>query len=236
MIYKYIVPDYRTRLVATFLAVLTSCMERQNLLLLKFCQNIYPIEFIVKISDLRGFDTSFMIAFLRFMYQLYVKNCHKDKLAVNFILGEFIDDNLLESLTEAATYFKKKNDPKRQSTSAIFVVTEDGVISSDELNERFIESIMLIVLHLLNSQELIDLAVKHFNERFLSLCQRLATICEDCLFDLPMIPQAMFSKALVRIGENRQIPSYVLDRQASMVNSIRVKNRHTSIQIGRAIP
>lgn len=89
---KFVVYDSKARFLARYFETLVSCFEQGNLLLQKFCQNIYPLDLIKEAFNNIGKDLVLRNTLLRFIDELYLQTREIDKITANHIIEVFFDD------------------------------------------------------------------------------------------------------------------------------------------------
>lgn len=141
---RFIVPDERIRFLAAFVQTLLACVEANNPLLERFCQNIFPLEFFESTISLKSLKLDLRLPLLNFLVELHVKSKHASKVTYNYFVDSLIETCIMKSIKDSIQFFIDRF----PLVDDVYLVKEDGIQPLSKLHEANIMCVanLLILL------------------------------------------------------------------------------------------
>jgi hypothetical protein len=141
---RFIVPDERIRFLAAFVQTLLACVESNNPLLERFCQNIYPLEFFESTLSLKSLKLDLRLPLLNFLIELHVKSKHASKVTYNYFVDSLVEHCIMKSIKDSIQFFVDRF----PLIDDVYLVKEDGVQALSllhELNIMYVSNLLVLL-------------------------------------------------------------------------------------------
>jgi hypothetical protein len=236
---RFIIPDGRIRFLASFVQSLLSCVEANNPLLERFCQNIFPLEFFETTISLKSLKLDLRLPLLNFLIELHVKSKHASKVTYNYFVDSLIESCIMKSIKDSIQFFIDRF----PLIDDVYLVKEDGIQPLSVLHESNIMCVANLLILLSENITKTESSLKIMGPKLADQIFKIRDFCSDNMKALPnssnihldrLFMSALELKATSEIGLDRyntrrfgSISNYRSGNLGSMINLSRgyTKNR-----------
>lgn len=216
---RFIIPDERIRFLAAFVQTLLSCVEANNPLLERFCQNIFPLEFFESTISLKSLKLDLRLPLLNFLIELHVKSKHASKVTYNYFVDTLVESCIMKSIKDSIQFFIDRF----PLIDDVYLVKEDGIQPLSNLHESNIMCVANLLILLAEKIANTESSLKIMGPKLADQIMKIKVYCSENMKALPNSSNSyldrLFGAALeLRATSVREIERFNTRRFAAVPN------------------